>query len=96
VISIVVGDTGISANGWQSGRTILALTSANQSSEDATYSQIDMIRCGYSGNHITVVNIVKSQGGNATASTSFSVSSEGNIVFNSSISNARGIFILSK
>ena len=55
----VVGDldTGIGINSGIYGRTMLAICSQQTGPEDTTYSFIRMIRCGYSGNHVTETNI---------------------------------------
>ena len=77
------GDTGISVNAGEYGRTILAIASLHTDVGDNTSSQVDMLRLGYSGNHLSYENIARS---GSQHSVTYSVSNNNTIVINGELS----------
>ena len=88
-----IGNTGINVNAGYGGRTIIAICSGHGDSGDATYSAIDLLRLGYSGNHLTVVNIARSSA-TSTFSVNYSVNN-GNIYISASQIVGVGVFFIS-
>lgn len=75
-------DTGISVNASSQGRAIIAITSGHADRGVYTYSAIHLLRCGYDGNYLHVVEVAKSSYTNEH-DISFTVSDSGTIVINS-------------
>lgn len=70
-ISVTVGSgatvsTGINVNAGSYGKTYLVMASGNSNTENASVSEIGMVRCGYDGDNYSYVNIAFS-GGTSTA-----------------------------
>lgn len=57
IIGVETVKTNFKANAGAGGRTILAITSCHTDGGDDTHSSIILIRCGYSGNHVTPYKI---------------------------------------
>jgi len=76
-------DTGISVNGAGGGRTILVLGSGSWDTDDRSCSFIWLLRCGYSGNHVTK-EVVKEMNMDQAYTINVGVTSDGNLKFTTS------------
>lgn len=75
-------DTGISVNAQHGGRALLTIASGNHGDGDNTGSLIAVLRCGFSGNYLSIYEISKQGSTSSEFPLSFSTSANGTIVLN--------------
>lgn len=74
-------DTGISVNGGYGGMAYLIAYSFHTSNKDNTGAGLKLLRCGFDGNNYQITDIASSSGNASNIGLTFSVSSDGTLIF---------------
>jgi hypothetical protein len=73
--------TGLSVNGGEGGRTLLAMVSSQNGSGNGTASALYMVRLGYDGNNVSVVRVVGDDGGSGVGSSVYTFSQTSGVLY---------------